>query len=183
MSASVSSIAKLTAALAAGNENAVETFYRQYFLYLYAQAMRASGRDEAFCLDVVQEAVLRIIRTVRPVRSEQQFRAWLRLVVRTTALDQLRSESRRVRREKLVTVPQVGSEAEETFDDSQVQWLKAQLARFDPELVRMIELRYEQQWTLVRIAKTLGLSIGTIDGRLRRAIRELKLRALEEFDE
>src|SRR5262245_41491413 len=53
---------KLTAALAAGNEDAVETFYRRYFDWLYAQARRATRRDESFCLDVVQDAVLRIMR-------------------------------------------------------------------------------------------------------------------------
>src|SRR5262245_29357102 len=40
---------KLTAALAAGDEEAVESFYRQYFDWLYAQARRFSGgRDESF---------------------------------------------------------------------------------------------------------------------------------------
>jgi len=85
----------LTAAMAAGNEDAVETFYRRYFDWLYAQARRATRRDESFCLDVVQDAVLRIVRTVRCVKTEPQFRAWLRLVVQTTAFDRLRSERRR----------------------------------------------------------------------------------------
>ena len=47
----------------------------------------------------------------------------------------------------------------------------------------MIELRFEQRWTLGRIGTLFGLSIGTIDGRLRRALKELRDRATEEFDE
>jgi RNA polymerase sigma factor (sigma-70 family) len=176
-------LAKLTAALAAGNENAVEMFYRQYFPYLYAQAVRATGRDEAFCLDVVQDAVLRIIRTVRTVESEEQFRAWLRLVVRTTAYDQLRAERRRGKREAMIVAVGAVENEEAAFDDSQIDWLKEQLARCDPQLVRIIELRFEKRWTLRRIAEMLGLSIGTIDGRLRRAISDLKTRAAEEFDD
>jgi RNA polymerase sigma factor (sigma-70 family) len=176
-------IDKLTAGLAAGNEKAVEAFYRQYFGYLYAQAARASGRDEAFCLDVVQDAVLRIMRTVRRVDCEEQFRAWLRLVVRTTAFDQLRGERRRNRRQAMVVVGPILEREEETFDETQIQWLKQQLARCDPQLVRIIELRFEQRWTLSRIAQILELSIGTIDGRLRRAISDLKIRAAEEFDD
>lgn len=180
---SASDISKLTAALAAGNENAVETFYRQYFPYLYAQAARATGRDEAFCLDVVQDAVLRIIRTVRPVDSEAQLRAWLRLVVRTTAFDLLRSERRRTRREAMVLASPSGENEPEEFDDSHFAWLKSQLARCDPQLVRIIELRFSQRWTLARIGKLLGLSVSTVDGRLRRAIHDLKVLAAEEFDE
>ena len=85
--------------MAAGDSRAVEAFYRQYFDWIFGQARRVSGRDESFCLDVVQESVLRVIRTVRPIGSEGQFRAWLQLVVRTTALDLMRSERRRGKRE------------------------------------------------------------------------------------
>jgi RNA polymerase sigma factor (sigma-70 family) len=179
---------KLTAALAAGDEQAVETFYRQYFDYLYAQARRASGgRDESFCLDVVQDAVLRIIRTVRATPCEKRFRAWLRLVVQTSACDRLRSERRRQRHElAAVMVRRSADAADETGRrdaQEQIEWLEAQIARLDPAIVRMIEWRFERRWTLARIGEALGLSIGTIDGRLRRALRDLRERATEEFDE
>ena len=86
--------AELTAGMASGDRSAVETFYRRYFDLLYAEARRATRRDEAFCLDVVQEGVLRIIRSVRRVASEAQLATWLRLVIRTTAFDMLRNEAR-----------------------------------------------------------------------------------------
>ena len=57
--------AAMTSAMAAGDGGAVEAFYRRYFDRLYAEARRATRRDESFCLDVVQESVLRIVRTVR----------------------------------------------------------------------------------------------------------------------
>jgi RNA polymerase sigma factor (sigma-70 family) len=169
--------------MAAGDAPAVESFYRRYFDWLYEQARIATRRDESFCLDVVQDAVLRIVRTVRKVESEAQFRTWLRLVVQTVACDRLRSESRRVRRE-LVTAGRASEVVhDEHVDDSQRQWLKQQIGHLDPQLVRMIELRYEQSWTLQRIARFFGLSIGTIDGRLRRALTQLRHRAMREFDE
>ncbi len=171
----------LSTAMSAGDRNAVETFYRRYFDWLHAQARRMSRRDDAFCLDIVQEAILRIVRTIRPVKTERQLRAWLRLVVQTTALDLLRSEKRRQERELVVAGR--GEFCPEPSDHEQHEWLKAQIARFDPQIVRMIELRYEQRWTLGRISKSLGLSIGTIDGRLRRAIQQLRDRAIEDFDE
>src|SRR3954447_15947319 len=131
--------------MAAGNEDAVETFYRRYFDWLYAQARRATRRDESFCLDVVQDAVLRIIRTVRCVRSDGQLRAWLRLVVQTTALDHLRSERRRTHREQTVVLATVGASSDppiapDRCDDSQLEWLHEQIGRFDPQLIELIEL-------------------------------------------
>jgi len=170
--------ANLSAGMAAGNADAIETFYCQYFDFLYQHARRATRRDEAFCLDVVQDAVIRIMRTIRRVDSEAQLRAWLGLVVRTTAYDLLKSERRREVREA-VLVPTGERGVEANTDADQLVQLRAEISRLDPLLVRMIELRFERQWTLARIAGQLGLSVGTIDGRLRRALLVLRER-LEE---
>ena len=173
---------KLTAALAAGDEDAVETFYNSYFDWLYAQARRATRRDEAFCLDVVQDAMLRIIRTVRAVRDEPQFRAWLRLVVQTTAWDRLRSERRRTQRELAAVAAREADPPEPCADNEQIEWLREQIRRGDPQIAQMLELRFEKHWTLAKIGQLLGLSIGTIDWRLRKALCELRERAADEFD-
>jgi RNA polymerase sigma-70 factor (ECF subfamily) len=168
--------------MAAGDERAVEVFYRRYFDWLYAQARRASRRDEAFCLDVVQDAVLRVLRTVRKVESEPQLRSWLTLVVQTTAYDRLRAEGRRKLRE--TTVAAATAEAAPIVDDNawQAEWLKQRIARMDPQLARILALRLEERWSLRRIADSLGLPIGTVDGRLRRALRQLRRQAIEDFD-
>jgi RNA polymerase sigma factor (sigma-70 family) len=177
-------VSDLTAAMAAGDAPAVESFYRRYFNWLYLQAHLATRRDESFCLDVVQDAVLRIIRTVRRVDSDAQLRAWMRLVVQTVACDRLRSETRRYQRELVAAATRTEAlPFDEPSDTSQQQWLKQQINRLDPQLVRMIEMRFEQNWTLGRIAAFFGLSVGTIDGRLRRALKLLRDRASEEFDE
>jgi RNA polymerase sigma-70 factor (ECF subfamily) len=181
-------IDKLTAAMAAGDEDAVAAFYRRYFDLLLAHARRATRRDEAFCLDVVQDAVLRIIRTVKQVNTEPALLAWLKIVVQTTAFDLLRKENRRIAREVLVVSSRgesVEPENEEAHDEVQIAWLRQEITRLDPRLVRIIEMRYEQGWTLSRIGKALGLSTGAIDGRLRRVLSDLRKRALDDgvFDD
>jgi RNA polymerase sigma-70 factor (ECF subfamily) len=175
---------QLTAAMAAGDEQAIEAFYRDYFAWLYQKARRATGRDEAFCLDVVQESVLRILRCVKPIEGEGPFRAWLRLVVQSTAYDLLKSESRRTRREAVALVSSGGDSPPGPLEYAeQIAWLRHQLAAMDPEICRMIDLRFHKSWTLARIARLLGLSVGTIDGRLRRAVGRLRELAREEFDD
>ena len=172
----------LTAAMSAGDARAVELFYRRYFDLLYAHAARVCGRDESFCLDVVQESMLRIIRSVRPVQSERQLMAWLKLVVKTAAYDLLRGESRRRHREMLVAVGETATEAPEddAAHEDRLAWLADRIRCMDPKIVRMIELRYQKRWTLSRIAESLGLSVGTVDGRLRRALRDLRRSAMEQ---
>ena len=175
---------KLTAAMVAGDERAVGTFYRRYFDWLYHQARCATGRDESFCLDVVQEAMLRVIRAIRAVDTEPALLAWLKLVVQTTAYNLLRHEKRRRLREMRVLASAVdpgGHDDDDRPDDEQIRWLRREIARLDPELVRLIELRYERRWTLQRIGASLGLSTGAVDGRLRRMLRGLRHRA--ELDE
>ncbi|HTW94687.1 MAG TPA: sigma-70 family RNA polymerase sigma factor [Tepidisphaeraceae bacterium] len=174
---------KLTRGMAAGDGKAIEWFYRRYFDWLLAEAVRASRRDEAFCLDVVQEAVLRIVRTVRCVQSEAQFRTWLRLVVQTCAYDAIRAEMRRQKREAMAVKPSASVEASDGADGEQLRWLEGQIQRLDPELGRIMEMRFKQGWKLRRIAEKLGISVGTVDGRLRRAIIDLRRRAEETFDE
>jgi len=174
---------ELTRALAAGQEDAVELFHRRYFDWLVAQARRATRRDESFCLDVVQDAMLRIIRTVRTVSDEVRFRAWLRLVVQTTAWDRLRSERRRQQRELAAVAARAGDDRDPPADQEQIEWLKEQIERIDPQTARMLELRFHERWTLAKIGALFGLSIGTIDWRLRKALGELRERAIEEFDD
>ncbi|HXE52941.1 MAG TPA: sigma-70 family RNA polymerase sigma factor [Tepidisphaeraceae bacterium] len=175
----------LTAAMAAGDPRAVEAFYVQYFDLMYRHACNITRRDEAFCLDVVQDAVLRVIRTVRAVDSEAQLASWLRLVTQTAAYDLLKAESRRKRRETVValTAPATGGPAEDGPDEDPTGWLREQIASLDPQIARLIELRYEGGWTLTRIAEAVGLSVGTVDGRLRRALRELRSRVKRCDDE
>jgi RNA polymerase sigma-70 factor (ECF subfamily) len=176
------SVQELTAAMAAGDRRAVEAFYRTYFDLMYRHACQITRRDESFCLDVVQDAVLRVVRTVRRVESEAQLASWLRLVTQTAAYDRLKSEGRRRRRETLVAVAANASASDPPAyesDEDQIAWLRSQLNSLDPQIAQMIEMRFEQRWTLARVAAALGLSIGTVDSRLRRALGELRSRAKE----
>jgi len=169
-------VAQLTSAVARGHEPAVEVFYRRFFDLLYRHARQVSRRDESFCLDVVQDAMLRIIRTIRPVTTEGQLVAWLKLIVKSVTYDALRRERRRRDREAAhgSVVPTAPPDEPE-----RLAWLREQLLALDPPLVRLIELRFVHGWKLARIAELLGLSVGTVDGRLRRALDRIRQQAGE----
>lgn len=165
--------------MAAGHGGSIEAFYRGYFDRMYRYARQATRGDEATCLDVVQDAMVRIVRTIKRVDSEAQLVAWVRLVVRTTAYDYLKRESRRRTRESLVLAGSVAERGTDV-DAEQLEWLRGELSRLDPQIAKMIELRYEKLWTLTRIAASLGITTGAVDGRLRRALRDLRLRAIDD---
>lgn len=159
-----------------GEEPAIEQFYRRFFDRLYGLARKASHRDESFCLDVVQDAMLRIVRTIRPIETEAQLLAWLKLVIQSVCYDALRREQRRQAREAAAAraaSPPDPAAAEHLAD------LRRALLTQDPALVRMIELRYLHGWTLARVARLFDLRTGAVDGRIRRALARIRQHAAE----
>ena len=176
------SVRELTANIASGDPEAFARFYRGRFDEMYAEARRATGRDESFCLDVVQDAMIRTIRALKPLESEKHLRAWLRTVVQSCAYDRLRKEARRRRWERDATHARRAVSSDDDFDD-RLEWLRKELASLDDPQVRLLLMRYRFGWTLRRIGEHLGLKPGAVDGRLGRLVATLRRRAQENFDE
>src|SRR5919107_1551033 len=148
-----------------GDRRARAAFYERYFdlLLRLARAATTGERrprrppDEHLCLDVVHDAVLKVVRTVRPVTGgEGQLVAWLQLVVRSVAYDLLRREQRRRAREQhhheqTPPAPAGGPATGGGFHPhtngaelaEQLAWLRDELRRLDPRIVELIELRYQ----------------------------------------
>lgn len=181
--AAVNSVREQTSAIASGSTEAFARFYEQWFDLAYAEARRVSGRDEQFCLDVVQEAMMRVIRSIKPMESEADVRRWLLVVVQTCCLDCLRAETRRRRREASRTASQSSTESDATDLAEQLQWLRRQLSTLDAEQARLLSLRFRLGWTLQRIGAVLGLKPGAVDGRITRSLAALRSQSQENPDD
>jgi RNA polymerase sigma factor (sigma-70 family) len=108
-------------AMADADANAISRFYNEYFDMMFVEARRASRRDEQFCLDIVQDAMLKVIRSVRPMETESRLAQWTRRLVRNVAYDQLRAEILRKRREAN-SVPHGGDDrARPELDEMEAQ--------------------------------------------------------------
>lgn len=126
--------------------------------------------------DVAQEAFLRAQRAFRSIRDRERFRAWL---VRTTfrlALDRLRGEKRRLRREDAVALeaPLEASSTEEDALQAEVRTRVADAVADLPEKLRlvMVLVAIEEQ-DLGSVARLLELPEGTVKSRLHRARKQL----------
>jgi DNA-directed RNA polymerase specialized sigma24 family protein len=78
-----STIQRLTTAIASGDTEAFGRFYDRWFDWSVAEARRATGRDESFCLDVVQDAMMRVIKSMKPLPHEAALYRWMRVVIRS----------------------------------------------------------------------------------------------------
>ena len=171
----------LTSAIASGNTEAFTRFYRAWFDRAVAHARDATGLGEDFCLDVVQDAMMRIIKSIKPLKSEGALNQYLRLTVHSCAMDRLRREARRRKRE-IVAAELSSSDMSGEFDD-RIAWLRNEMAKLDDESRRLLTLRHRFDLTLAQIGVIVGLKTGAVDGRIRRVLQMLRRRDSEVIDE
>ena len=165
--------ARLTRLLARGDRTALGGFYEEWFDRAYAMARGLTRRDEAFCLDVVQDAMLRVMRSMKPMETAIQLDGWMRRVVHTTALDRLRAERRRVGREAGASAR--GSESAVTSEvDERIEWVTARLAEMDERDRELVESRFARARTLDQAGEAARMTGAAAHGRLRRLMAMLR---------
>lgn len=174
----------LTLAIAAGDRDAFATFYDRWFDWSYARVRKATGRDEDFCLDVVHDAMLKVIRSITTMPSRQVLNAWLSRVLLNTARDRIKGDARRARRERTHAGarPQTGAPAHAgPAGRDEIAALDHQLASLDDTLRTLITARIAMGMTLERAGALLGLSPASTDRRVRKAIGAIR-KAMNEKD-
>ncbi len=126
--------------------------------------------------DVAQEAFLRAHRSFSSIRDRDRFRAWL---VRTSfriALDRIRGEKRRARREDAVAMEARVQEdsAEDHAARGELRARVAEAVAALPEKLRLVTVLVAiQEQDVASVARLLELPEGTVKSRLHRARKEL----------
>ena len=162
-----------------GDSDCFEVLYDHFFDQIYAHVRHLTRRDESTCLDIVQEVLMKVIRAIKPIDNRAQLVAWIRVVTRTVTYDWLKKELRQATAIKQFAEqqPQPCHSESHIEDLARVVWLEEQLRNLPAETQRMLSLRYRLGWSLKRIAERFGLKTGAVDGRIRRAIKKIKLEA------
>lgn len=169
-------VAALCRAIRAGNDTAFTLFYERHFELLFAMTRKFARRDESYCLDIVHDTMLRIIRSIPELSSWQEVHAWLRRAMISCVIDRARTDARRERREAHVAANEI-----ELTPNAELNWLRDRLRDLSPDDQALIALRFGKGATLESIATLESTTFGTIQGRIRRALA--KLRTLVEAGE
>jgi RNA polymerase sigma-70 factor (ECF subfamily) len=176
--------AHLTARIARGDEAAFAEFYELWFDRLYAMIRATTRRDESFCLDLVQDCMLRVVRSLPALADDRAVTAWMGRLAFTTALDRLRAESRQRQRETEAFRRRgdaVSPPAEAALEQERLDWLEAQLREL-PEAERSLILgRFGEGKTLAAVGAASGLSGHAAHGRISRTLARLRHRAQRWF--
>ncbi len=137
-------------------------------LVLFARQFVRSGADAE---DIVQEAFVKFWRKQHPIQN----RALLFATVRTTALDLLRRDVRRARREADAMAESERSVAPQFAGASESeQALAAAIDRLPAEQREVLVMKIWNELTFAEIASILGISQNTAGSRYRYALTALK---------
>jgi RNA polymerase sigma-70 factor (ECF subfamily) len=157
---------------AAGDGDALGELFELLFDDLVEQVQRDTKRDEAFAADAVQDAFVKAIRGIPIMQHETEVRAWFRRVALRSAIDRIRAEKRRDRRERASATEAPSSTVARTGEE--LDGLYARLQALDQDAAKLVDARIRFGWTLDRIGRSLGLRPGAVDGRLRRIFTQLR---------
>ncbi len=170
--------ASLAIKIAKGDHAALDVFYARWFDRGVALVKRLTGRDEAFCMDVVQEAFLRVVRKPPSGLVDEGLDRWMVKTLRSAAIDLIRAESRRKVRENRGghTSDSIQAEAAEqgglADDISKVRKAFEDIGSDEHVLVW---LRLKSEVSLEAAGAAAGMSGDAAHGKLRRLY--LRLRA------
>jgi RNA polymerase sigma factor (sigma-70 family) len=174
--------------LAAGDVAAFDALYRRYAAVALGLAYRLTG-DRGLAQDVVHDAFLALWRAPEAFDAARgAFRTFFLSLVHHRAVDAIRREERlRARQERAANLEplEVEDPVESVADDDLVarrrHEVRAALGTLPPEQRQVLEMAYFGGMTQVRIARELGIPLGTVKTRTFAALR--KLRALLERED
>lgn len=181
------SVYEITSAIASASgpteayAEAFTTLYDAKFDFVFRLVRRKTGLDEAASLDIVQETMMRVIRHLKPMRTEPELDAWLTRVAMNAAYDSLRRRRRRRVREAAHQDRAVTADAVEQLVELSdvVMRLRSEVRRLDADSFDLLSMRFRAGMTLEAIGRRLGVGAGAVDGRLGRLIKRMRER-LEE---
>ena len=159
--------------LVARDRDALTECYDQYGALVYTVAFRTTANRNA-ADDVTQDVFLKLWTKPADLDlSRGTMRAWLGRVAHNRAVDLVRSEESRHRRERAATeveVPDVGEAFEAVLRSEQV---RAALDTLPAEQSMAIRLAYFGHMTYQRVAAALGVPEGTAKSRIRTGLERM----------
>jgi RNA polymerase sigma-70 factor (ECF subfamily) len=171
---------ELMAAVLAGDQTALALLVRRHHAPLLSYLYRVVGGDHPLAEDLVQETLLRVVRQ-RTYQSGRPFRPWLYTIATNLARDHFKSAAvrqslqQRDGEEALLHLrdPQVSPE-ERVLAAEKRDEVRTALAQLREEYRVVILLRFYQGLSLLEIAETLRIPVGTVKSRLSASVHRLR---------
>lgn len=162
---------RVSAGVAAGSRDALESLYAARFPRLFRLVRSRTKRDDAFAIDCVHDAWLRVVDHLPIVASLEALDRWLARAAISAAIDRIRADAARSRREADRAIP---PPADPNHSAELIEQMQRELATLNPPDRTVIDLRFRAGLSLEAIGATLGIGMKAAEIRLRRALARLR---------
>lgn len=165
--------AEIIARIYSGDEGAMASLYDRYSHVVYAVALRVLS-DSTAAEDILQDVFLQLWRNPQAFNASRgSLAAWLAVIARNRAIDQLRKK--RPEAEAAETVIAVDPELQNTAERNQtIEKVRIVLAGMPAEQRSALEMAFFEGLTHVEIAGKTGQPLGTIKTRIRSGLSAVR---------
>ncbi len=161
---------RLTRGMTLGDEKAYRIFYDQYAWRLFRKAVALLHGDPETAADIVQETMLRVVKSIRRFDTEPAFWNWLACILRNLVVDHFRA--RRVGNLSPVILANIPDEA--TVSQENDWELDRAMSFLDSDAQELLRLKYQGGLTARKIAMRMGITQEAVESRLVRTRKELR---------
>lgn len=159
----------------AGDKQAFSALCQHFYPSAIGFAAKVAG-DSTLAQDAVQDALLKLSKTIYKLEDPATINAWVFQLVRWQVLDHLKTQNRY---KSLTEVDVHKYEAVDIKPDEAIEGLKHGLSKLPPLEGQVLHLFYLEELSIAEIAKILEIPKGTVKSRLFRA-RKLYKQHLEQ---
>jgi RNA polymerase sigma-70 factor (ECF subfamily) len=174
---------ELIKALKSDDGQAVGILYDRYSSFLYGLINRIV-HSEQISEDILQESFVRIWKNIKSYDSRKsKLVTWMSNIARNLSIDKIRSKEYK---KALLHVDPSGknhdisdfvniieNSSTGSFNPEHIG-VKEMLDRLEPEYRKLIDMVYFEGYTQAETAKEIGIPLGTVKTRIRKAILKLR---------
>jgi len=171
-------VARLAIALREGDHAAFRFLHQEWNHRIVRYCFALSAGDDTFAMEIAQATYLRIFKQIRPLRDEAALWNWIACAARSAAIDLRRVNGRY--RSALHRFADwirfgLGRAPTTTSESDLLRALDRGLVALSDDDRSLLESRYFQRVPLESIARTSGLSVRAVEGRLARTRQRLRV--------
>lgn len=171
---------KLIEKASGGDASAFNRLMANHEKRMYAVALRMfANREDA--QDCLQEAMLRVYRSIGSFKGQSSFSTWLYRITMNTCLDELRRKKNKQSASLDNLLEQGWSPADESAGPEQhavrnelKQELQSAIRELPEDMRSAVVLRDVQGFAYDEIAQVLNVNVGTVKSRISRAREKLR---------
>ena len=163
--------------MARGDEAAFRQFYEAYFYRLLRYLLVVTRGNEPAAREVLQAALVRVVRHAKPFDTEEKFWSWLTVLARSALADESRKQRRWFaflekfsRHAEMEAAAAGNSEADETLRELLAQTVSA----LPPDERELIAQKYFLRRSVREIADAQQTTEKAVESKLSRVRRKLK---------